>query len=146
MFSPDGTWQRPGIFLIPAGSLMARSHSLLSWQKIPCSDAQGISEYRVEIAVLFGAHASPESPNGSKFAVFSQLAGNFRTTEGQYSTPLAKPGESGGAQARSTLFHDQSRLLHVPTNRRQRQRGEKPLGEDELTLILVIEVETVPSL
>jgi len=46
-------------------------------QKIPCSGAQGISQYRFEIAELFGASAWARNTQRAKFPVFSQLAGNF---------------------------------------------------------------------
>ena len=37
----------------------------------PCSDAQGIIEYRVEIAERFGAFAWPRHIQRAKFPVFS---------------------------------------------------------------------------
>ena len=59
-------------------------------QEIPCLDAQGISEYRLEIAELFGAFAWAENTQRAKFPVFSQLAGNLPAF------PMPEPGRTDG--------------------------------------------------
>jgi hypothetical protein len=73
---------KSGISLIPAGMFPDDATSFpVKVQKIPCSDAQGISEYRVETAELFGAFAWARNTKRAKFPVSSQLAGNSRATE-----------------------------------------------------------------
>ena len=74
----------------PEYSLMTRSTSLLSRKKFPVWDAQGISEYRLEIAELFGAFAWAENTQRAKFPVFSQLAGNLPAF------PMPEPGRTDG--------------------------------------------------
>ena len=74
----DRTWQRrdfPNPCRFPDGAISFP----VKLQKIPCSDAQGISEYRVEIAELFDAFAWARNTQQAKFPVFSQLAGIFRS-------------------------------------------------------------------
>src|SRR5215472_4654308 len=74
----------------PEYSLRTRSTSLVSPKKFPVWDAQGISEYRLEIAELFGAFAWAENPQRAKFPVFSQLAGNLPAF------PMPEPGRTDG--------------------------------------------------
>ena len=72
---------KSGISLTPAGMFPDRAISFpVKMQKIPCSDAQGISEYRIEIAERLGAFAWARNPQRAKFPVFSQLAGIFRSS------------------------------------------------------------------
>ena len=76
---PDRTWQRrdfPNPCRFPDGAISFP----VKLQKIPCSDAQGISEYLVEIAELFDAFAWARSAQRAKFPVFSQLAGIFQSS------------------------------------------------------------------
>ena len=73
---PDSTWQKRDF----ANPCRFPDGAIFKLQKIPCSDAQGIAEYRVEIAELFDAFAWARSAQRAKFPVFSQLAGIFRST------------------------------------------------------------------
>src|SRR5215472_10857636 len=71
------TWQKRDFPNRPEYSLMTRSNSLLSRKKIPCSDAQGISEYRVEIAEPFDAFAGAQNTQRAKFPVFFPASREF---------------------------------------------------------------------
>src|SRR5215831_15213528 len=115
---PDRTWQKrdfPNPHRFPDGAISFP----VKLQKIPCSDAQGISEYRIEIAELFDAFAWARNAQRAKFPVFSQLAGNLgESGEGWVGSDLATPGLNGreavapmGIRAMRVAGHGRRRLI-----------------------------------
>ena len=108
---PDSTWQKrdfPNPCRFPDGAISFP----VKLQKIPCSDAQGISEYRVEIAELFDAFAWARNTQQAKFPVFSQLAGNF---EASWRVARQILGRRRGASCRTAFQNRWAAVKLSPT-------------------------------
>jgi hypothetical protein len=113
-FGPRQDLAKAGFSLVLGGMFPDGAISFpVRLQKIPCSDAQGISEYRVEIAELFGAVAWVRHTQRAKFPVFSQLAGIFRSS---WRVPLSRRQYlvEGSAATRwcRTAFQNRCRTRH----------------------------------